>query len=477
MAVTGSVHDKWTLAVPLLSVVAVAVAFMVGAGAELIVVRLDDVRLLWAIGLVLAVLFLSFWSVPAVMLLVLWWLPLMGFVRRLFDTLRPVEFDPLLAIAPSAAMGLAALAFYRFRGSLGGGLRTSRPTLVVTLLAFVLALHVVVRLLVDSRAGLTVGLFLFGPLLWYFLGRAHLDGPRVRRLLTGSVVVGTACGLFGLYQAFVGFLPMEEEWIARKIDQFRALQVGSFIRPFSTFPNPEEWSRYMAVVGTVALGFIVLGRRGRGWWALAFAVSTAAIVVGAVRTSVFGYVVSLGVLLVLTASTRGTAVCWIGLLAGAFLLFVTLAPALSGREVEASRVAWLAFVGHTVRGVRMPLEEDSLMVRLDIWRELFTDVIPRNPLGMGPTNVTESYAVTLFVDTGIPGGLLFVAFLMALAGHARRLFSERREVVAVIVTAALAGMAFTSFLGNSLALYSIGPLGWSLAGWLSTQNVRGDRGR
>ena len=444
---------------------------LVAVSSAVVLVRLEDPRLLWGLMLGLMALVLSVRHPRSAMLLVVSWLPMMGIVRRLFDTLAFVEFDPLLAVAPGVAAGMVLFAFHRFRASIAHSLKVSRPTLFVTLLTLACLVRTANPFAGGIYASLAPGLFLLGPILWYFLGRAYLDERTVKRMLVATVVIGAVCGLYGIYQAFAGFLPFEEEWIARKVDRFQALHIGRFIRPFSTFPNPEEWSRYMAIAGTVAVGFLASGRRPRLALALVAAISAAAILISGVRTSVFGFLLSVGVVLWLTARSRAVAIGRLAVLAVALAAFLVLTPQLSWREVEASRVAWTAFLGHTARGVRAPLEEDSWLIRLELWADILTRVVPNHPLGMGDADVTESYLMSLFLDTGIPGGVAFLGVLGTLGLHAYRLCRRRRDTVLVIVVGVLAGVALTSLVGNSLALYSIGPLGWALAGWLSAQSV------
>lgn len=463
-------------ALTVLSALVVVALTIVTLGTETVLRPLEAPRPLLASLLVLALLVLSLRRPQAAMLLILWWLPLMGLVRRLFDTLGVFELDPVLAVAPVVAAGMTLLAFHRCKGSIGHSLRTSAPALLAALLGALFAVHAIVGVMPGFETDVGSAFYLLGPILWYFLGRAYLDEAAVRRLLIGSMAIGVACGLLGFYQTFVGFLPYEEEWIARKVDRFPALYVGRFIRPFSTFANPEEWSRYMALVGTASVAFLMGGRRARGRLVLTLAVSAAAIAVSGIRTTVFGFVVSLALVLWLMAKSRVGALVWLGALAAAVASFLWLAPVLSWREVVASRVAWMAFLGHMARGIRAPLQEESFSVRLDIWRHLFIEVVPAHPLGFGPADATESYLVTVFVGTGILGGLLFLGILGALSVHAWRLCRRRGDAILVAAVAALAGITLTSMSGNSLALYSIGPLGWALAGWVSAQPVAERRG-
>ena len=469
-------------AIVVLCVLAATVLAIVFMGIDVLMRPLDYPRSVLAGLAAVVVLALSLRNPKAAMLLILWGLPLMGVVRRLFDTLGVFEFDPVLAIAPGVAAGMTLLAFHRFRGSIGHSLRTSTVTRFAAMLGVVFAVHALIGVLPGLGTDVGSAFFLLGPLLWYFLGRAYLDETSVRKLLLGSMVIGVVCGLVGFYQTFVGFFPFEQDWIARKVEKFPALYVGRFIRPFSTFSNPEEWTRYMGAVGTCAAAFLMDWRRTRRSLALLSVVgvmiSASAIVISGVRTSVFGFVVSLVVVLWVMAKSRMSALAWLGMLAAALGSFLWLAPALTWREVVASKVAWMAFVGHTTRGIRAPLEEDSFLIRLDIWKHLFTEVVPAYPLGLGPADVTESYLVSVTVGTGILGGLLLVGVFGALAMHASRVCRSQRDAIVVSAVAILAGMILTSLSGNTLALYSVGPLGWALAGWLSTQATQvGKEGR
>ena len=113
-------------------------------------------------------------------------------------------------------------------------------------------------------------------------------------------------------------------------------------------------------------------------------------------------------------------------------------------------MAWNAFLGHTSRGIRTPFVEDSLLVRLEaLWWVLFTDVIPRYPLGMGLAALmlgamrfdpsvqvtTESYAVSLFVGAGVLGGLLFLAVAVAVTLHSWRVSRSSRDPLVSATTA------------------------------------------
>jgi hypothetical protein len=81
--------------------------------------------------------------------------------------------------------------------------------------------------------------------------------------------------------------------------------------------------------------------------------------------------------------------------------------------------------------------------------------------------MTESYAVGVFVAAGVIGGGLFLLLTFLALKKCVRITADRTSRVDAIVAAVVTGILFTSLTGNSLSLYSIGPLGWALIGWLS----------
>jgi hypothetical protein len=197
---------------------------------------------------------------------------------------------------------------------------------------------------------------------------------------------------------------------------------------------------------------------------------------------------SLGVLLVARARSRTVALMRVVVLVLALVLFLTLVPALSWEEVASSDRALDAFLGHTSRGLRTPFEEDSLQIRLTLWWKLMADFVPQYPLGTGlggstlggdrfGTGVfvmTESYAVGVFVATGILGGGIFLWLTFLALKACARIVSRHASRIDAIVAAVVIGILFTTLVGNSLSLYSIGPLGWALIGWLSLTRSRPD---
>ena len=359
---------------------ALALAGLIAVGIWQVLVVRSDFRLLTVVVGMGALLALCLWRPRVTLVLMTVWLPFSGLVRRLFDKGGLPGADPFLLLVPVVSAVLAVLAAWTHRESALSSFRHSMVTRLVTLLVLVLALEVLNPVQGDPFVGLAGAVFLFFPVLWFFLWRTYFDDALVGRVFSLVAAIGLVCGLYGLFQAFFGFTAFEERWITSR--QFTSLHVGRFIRPFSTFASPEEWSRYLMVAVTIGLGRW-LARPAQWWWLGLVGGCSVALVLSGIRISVFGLLVSIGALLALTARSWMAAAGRLAALAIVLTGYVWLGPAPSRTENYASMLAWETFFGHTTRGVLDPLGEDSLWARVEIWGDLFTKVVPSYPLGMG----------------------------------------------------------------------------------------------
>jgi hypothetical protein len=465
--------------------VAAAVCALAAVGSWQILVVRQDLRLLAVLaGSAVLVAFCA--NRPRLtMLLTFAWLPFLGLTRRLFDPGGTPATDPFLTVVPLVTSVLLVVAVWSHRDTIGASLNESRITLLVSILLVVLVFAVFNPIQGGPLIGLSGTIFLFFPVLWFYLGRAYLDDETTSRFLWVTVWTGFVCALYGVYQVVFGFLPVEQSWIATR--EFGSLYVGQFIRPFSTFPSPEEWSRYTMVASASAIGLALAAPRRRWWLFPVSGVCVVALLLSGVRISAFGLLVSIAVAVMMGVRSRMRAFVAVIGLALLLLVFAWLVPQRSESEVRASDVAWSAFFGHATRGLIAPFGEDTLWGRIELWSSLLTDVIPAHPFGMGlgvPTlgawkfdaqvNVgTESYAGAIFVAAGFIGGFLLLAVFWAVLVRARRLCRHLNMPTVHVTTAVVAGIVFTSVVANSLSLYSVGPLGWALMGWLSARELRG----
>ncbi len=157
----------------------------------------------------------------------------------------------------------------------------------------------VLQIFNPLQGGLLVGLggafYYVIPMVWFFVALCYANNQLIRKLMIAIVVIGVVTGAYGLWQMTFGFFSFEKYWI--ETGGFASLHVGRFIRAFSTFSSPEEYSRYLQIAGVIAFGYF-LKRKNLGWLLIFAFIGISTIMTGA-RSSVFGLVLSILVLLVI----------------------------------------------------------------------------------------------------------------------------------------------------------------------------------
>jgi len=329
--------------------------------------------------------------------------------------------------------------------------------------------------------GLGGALYYATPVVWFFFALCFASNRLVRKLMITIVIIGVLVSVYGLSQMIFGFRPFESYWIEH--GGFVSLRVGRFIRSFSTFSSPEEYSRYIQIAGTIAFGYFLI-RRNLLWLLLFGLVSFATVMVG-VRASVFGLFLSVVVLLaVWRARSLGRAFIWLVLLGSAFFLIQASVSPPSREAVYQSESIFYTLGAHAARGFINPLAEVSFWSRLNVWSHLFSDILRRNPVGygLGSTSIaavkfgsseigTDSYVFSIFVNSGIAGGILFLIITLMSIKRATELSfqSEDNKALCRLVLAVTAGLALTNIYGQSFIVYSVAPIGWFLIGYLARQ--------
>lgn len=407
---------------------------------------------------------------PRVLLFgLLFWLPLLGLVRRLVTTLGSAGpfGDPLLLVAPAAWLLLAAVAFSR------GALR-QRTALGSTVLALTALLTV--SAVNPLQGGLTVGLagvmLVVIPMLAFWVGRSLVDDRILRWILIVLAVLALPAAAYGLFQTFSGFPSWDAQWIAQ--DGYTALNVGGTIRAFGTFASSSEYVTY------VAAGFAAWLALGRGLLRLPLTM-TALVLLGAAMwlDSSRGIIVltSVAVVLVLLAH-RGVALRWA--LIGAVALLVAL-PWLVGHAVSAqpSGGPTAGLVAHQVQGLTNPFgQQSTLPTHIAMVVGGMQDAVT-NPIGRGVGAVTSAagkYGGNVASTEADPGNAAAAAGALGLLGYvllvvralplAYRTAARRRDAVALAVLGILS-VTFLQWLNG--AQYAVAPLPWLVLGWLDRQ--------
>jgi hypothetical protein len=246
----------------------------------------------------------------------------------------------------------------------------------------------------------------------------------------------------------------------------------------------------------IAFGFGAGANRLRqrlGWFLCGGCLSAVLLLIGQ-RTAIFGLIAGFMTLVLLGArSLRGVAGRLL-LLLMPILLVAVLVKAPSADDMwdkdETETVG--AVLSHTQRGTLQPGSEESLFVRLTIWQDLITDVLPYRPLGtgLGASSLgarkfssgpqlpnSDNFVLVLAVACGIPGALLFVwilwrASLLAFRAARRARPQTLDATISRTVAALMPMLVLNSFFGLTFSLYSVAPVAWLLIGWISAEAGR-----
>ncbi len=406
-------------------------------------------------------------------------LPFMAFLRRAIYSVSPyVKYDPIHLIAPALVLfifvGILLFDKERFAQAFKGN---SLAKYVILLLGL-FVLQIFNPLQGSLFVGLGGALYYVIPVIWFFFALCYANSQLIRKLMTVIVIIGMITGIYGLCQMVFGFLPFEEYWI--ETGGFASLRVGKFIRAFSTFSSPEEYSRYLQIAGVVAFGHF-LRKRNLGWLLIFTFIGISTIMTG-VRSSVFGLALSVLVLLIIwkTKDIRRAFIRLV-LLVSAFLVTMSFVQIPSSEFGYRGQSIFYTMAGHTARGFVNPVGESTFQSRLDLWKYLFTDMVRRNPVGygLGSTSIaaqkfggrgvgTEGYIFALFVNSGVVGGLLFliISLVVLKKGVELSIQSEGSKALAPPVLAIITGLTLNNIFGSSFILYSVAPVGWFLIGWI-----------
>lgn len=405
------------------------------------------------------------------------WLAALGLIRRLlsigFTAGGPA--DPLLLIYPLAliVLVLAAADAGAFRR------RTTLGTAVLVLVVLVL-LGAVNPLQGSLFAGLSALVF-FVQLAAFWVGRGLGDDRTVRRALLVVAVTSVPAALYGMYQISTGFPPWDQQWIDAA--GYTALQVGSAVRPFSSFSSASEYATFLSVAIVV---WLALGRRFARPPALA---ATALLVVSVVYQSSRGSVVTLLAALAIVLAARRRVHPTLAIAGAAALLALmpvavqTFAPSTFGTDAKSQLIA------HQVEGLSNPFDPEASTAGAHL-SLIFGGIKEgfRSPLGHGISTVTiagakfdgklvggtEADPSNAAFALGVPGLLAYlVVFVLGLT-KAYSLAVRTREPLALLALGVLV-VTFPQWLNGGQ--YAVALIPWLLLGWVDRRAQQLDTAR
>jgi hypothetical protein len=418
--------------------------------------------------------------------------PLRGLLRRAqYIYLTYTQSDPIHLVTPLITL-LAFVALLQRRR-----LQIFFETPLAKLVS-VLALIYFLQIFNPLQGGLAVGfsgaLFILVPIAWFYFG-TEVKPEFMRTAMIAIVVIAMLTSLYGLYHLAVGFPSFEQYWLDHT-DAYESISVGKIKRALATFSSAEEWGRYIQVGGIIAfgLGASVNNKLNKAGWFFCGAALSVMLLFTGQRTAIFGLALGVVVLIVLGARSVGSGLARVAIVVAPIVVISFLAKAPTNDDVlsKSDDEKFGTVLSHSTRGALNPTNEDSLQERFKTWSYLATDVLPKNPLGMGigATSLAvgrtdkssalppiDSYFISSVITCGLPAAILFLVIL----GRAT-LVSWRRFRQAVpgtqisqtwrVIAALMPALILNSLFGNTFTLYSVAPVGWLIVGWISAQQHR-----
>ncbi len=412
--------------------------------------------------------------------------PFRGFLRRAQYILVPYsQTEPIHLLTPIVTLLAFIIVVFRHK------LETFRLTPLAgwtSLLAGLCFLQIFNPKQGSLFVGFSGALFYLVPMVWFYFGQTAREDffPKILRLI---VILGLIASLHGVYQLIFGFPYFEKYWIDNT-DQYSSIAVFNVQRALATFNNSEEWGRYIQIGCTIAIGLGLSRDEGkkRGLWFAAAGLLFLMIAFTGQRTSIFGLLLSGGILFLTGAKNFSGVMTRLMLMVAPIVLVAALSNPLSedaGYELDESDRAG-KMLTHTTKGTINPTGEGSLEARFDTWSQVLGRDIPSNPLGLGLGATTlsgsreefadappiDNHFFSLTLSAGIPAGLLLVFILFRASffcyrGWRSTEHGSKESILWRIALALTASFILNNFFGTSFIIYSVAPIGWLLIGWVS----------
>jgi preprotein translocase subunit SecG len=363
----------------------------------------------------------------------------------------------------------------------------------VSVLAFIYVLEIFNPLQGGILIGLSGGLFMLVPLVWFYFGQA-VDETFMRKALGVVIVLALLTSAYGVYQLLWGYPAFEQYWIDNT-DFYASINVAHIRRALATFSSAEEWARYAEVAAIAAFGFIA-GSKGilrRGAWLVCSVALVGAVLLTGERTAIFGLMAGISALILVGARTIPSVLARVAMLLVPVVLILAFVSPPSEDDMwsKSDKETVSTLLSHAQRGTLKPAEEESFQIRLENWTHLLTSVIPYRPLGagLGSGSLAElrfssesdlppidSFILVVAIACGIPGALLF-SWIIGRAGwfsiqNARAPGEPGDVCIRRIVAALMPALILNSVFGLTFTLYSVAPIGWLLIGWISRETKR-----
>lgn len=446
------------------SVVPVLMLLVVAFGFGAAAVQPALVRVVMLLALLVVVIGLGMRSPRGLLYSLVVWLVLLGFIRRLFDTAGNPSLgglgDPLLLVEAAVLVVLTAVAARE-----GAFQRRTTLAKAVFVLCVLNLIEVVNPLQGSPLVGAAGLLFLFVPLLAFWVGRSIVDTGMLRRILVLVGVLAVGGALYGLFQEFRGFPSWDANWITSY--GYTALSVGGVIRPFGPFSSSAEYASFL-VIGIVIFAAALVRISVAPVAILAIGLLGLSVFYESSRGAVITGVLGLAIMWAARRRLRGSFALVVGFIGLVLLVLLAHSAGTGGGSPITS---------HELKGLGNPFSSQDSTVSLH-----FSEVVEglkktfEVPIGFGPGAVSRASSLlggtaqgsdlsfTAFgVGLGIPGLVAFLVVASKGVSGAYRLAVEDRSWWSVAVLGILVVTLLS--MGNG-ALYSVAWLSWLVLGWL-----------
>lgn len=420
------------------------------------------------------ILLLSIFRPALAVTLTLIYLAFLGEVRRLLLYFSSWSgFDPLQMVGPSIALLLFAQLVIQ---------RRVRTNTLLAKLVLILMLIMAVQILNPLQGGFRVGIagafFYIVPLAWFWIGRSLIQKNNLDTLLFVVVpVVAGLASILGLWQALVGFLPHQQEWIDTA--GYSALWItATKVRSYSFFTSGQEYAAYLGIAVACVMSAAVVRRNPI--WLLPLPLLLAGIFVQGSRGPMLSFALTLATLWAVKSSSvqlwvpRLVLALAVGLGAG-YLALSRLTPDSFAPQLQ--KVA-----DHQISGLTNPLDQEQSTAATHAsmkWLGIKRGILAPWGQGLGATTMaagkfgskgvnSEVDLSNVFISLGAPGGVLYLGIILCIILLALRTWAVDRHTAHLAIGGILS-TTIGQWLGG--AMYSIVPIVWLLIGYLDRHRL------
>lgn len=416
---------------------AIVLALALGVGVLTSASPLIGRLMIGAIGmLVFAIVALS--NRVAALCMIVTWLALLGFVRRLlipFVGWSPI--DPLLAVGPAAAIILLYV---------GRHAASKVPRSFLSSTCLFLTLWTIGQIAnpyeTDFVVAVQASIFYIPPLLWFFVGRG-LDADAHEKVLRTMLWVSLPVVMLGFYHSLVGFLPFELTWVGVSGQSAAIFLPGFRVRPFSTLVSPQEYGFFLAFVICYLTARLCYDKKHR-LWLLGYLVMTwVALFLQASRSIFLLTLIATAVALIVRTRSVASLIALLAI-GTALVLFSRGNEAATTEERQEAGEANVGdqgnsdvLVQHQVSGLVDP-SSSTFSLHMQLIEQSIIDAFEQ-PLGAGISRGTiaekkadqsanesaESDLPNVMAGLGLPAGIALI--LIYASGFAAAFYLQMRE--------------------------------------------------